>query len=448
MPAPANWYRSSGEFSLAASGRGMLGQDERRGLLAGRLEVPEKIGQPLPDLRTGGLALAEPEDRTGSPLHRQLGAVRIDGVAHGRRVAGIGQLDRQEQLQRCSPIGQRVERLARDEEDAAPLLGHELGEILHLRVAQEARVGITHDHHVECEQLVLGGGECRQGRAVLLAVLGIRREQHHAQVDRLLALEVILQVAELVAGLALHQQHLELLLADGDHALDPVVLDLKLARLGLDLQDERALARGLGPVHQLDPPGLAVGGASTSVEASSRAALGSALVASRSLSRTTTFWPWKPRASSLAWNRTASSTKTTSSTSSSVSSRSRAGSALPRPIVNRGTPFRADSSAALASGSPSVVWPSVRSTIAEGGAPRSSVRTCRVASPSRDWLPVPSHRAQLVGGRHDLRGPVHLGQQPGGVRDQVEPDLVLLLQLLDQASLVLAESAPWRSRSA
>ena len=67
--------------------------------------------------------------------------------------------------------------------------------------------------------------------------------------------------------------------------------------------------------------------------------------------------------------------------------------------MNSGTPFLAASSAALESGSPSVVWPSVRSTIAEGGAPRSSVRTCRVPSPSRDWLPVASIAAQL---RHRL----------------------------------------------
>ena len=101
-----------------------------------------------------------------------------------------------------------------------------------------------------------------------------------------------------------------------------------------------------------------------------------------------TSWPANPRDSSLAWNRTRSSTKTTSSTSSSVSSRSRAGSGSPRPIVKSGTPLRAANSAALASASPSVVWPSVSRRIAEGGTPRSSVRTWRTPSPSRDLAAV------------------------------------------------------------
>ena len=107
--------------------------------------------------------------------------------------------------------------------------------------------------------------------------------------------------------------------------------------------------------------------------------------------------------------------------------------------MKRGTPFRAASSAALGSGSPSVVWPSVRSTIAEGGAPRSSVRTWRVPSPSRDLAAGRLDRAQLLDRLGDFLGTVHLGQQPGRVRGEVEPDLVLLLQLPDEAGLVLED---------
>ena len=38
------------------------------------------------------------------PSTRQLGAERGDRVADGRRVAGLGQLDRQEELQRGPPV--------------------------------------------------------------------------------------------------------------------------------------------------------------------------------------------------------------------------------------------------------------------------------------------------------------------------------------------------------
>ena len=164
------------------------------------------------------VASSSPNRKIGlrPPLDGQLGAERGDRVADGGRVAGLGQLDRQEQLQRRPLVGERVEALARDEQDAAPLLGDELGEVLHLRDAQEARVGVADQDDVVVEQLVLGGGERRQGRAVLLAVLGVGREQDDAQVDRLLALQVVLQVAVLVARLAIDEEDLELLLADVD----------------------------------------------------------------------------------------------------------------------------------------------------------------------------------------------------------------------------------------
>ena len=45
-------------------------------------------------------------------------------------------------------------------------------------------------------------------------------------------------------------------------------------------------------------------------------------------------------------------------------------------------------------------------------------------------------RGQLPATAGDVAGTVHLGQQPGRVGDQVEPHLVLLLQLPDQAGVV------------
>ncbi len=201
---------------------------------------------------------------------RKMGLDRPSSVSSGRNedtpvptavgLRASAKLDRQEQLQRRAPVAQRVEQLARDEEDAAPLLGDELDEVLHLRVAEEAGVGVAEDHDVVAEQLVLRRREGRQGGAVLLAVLGVRGEEHDVQVDRLVAFEVVLQVAELVAGLAVDVEDLELLLADRDDPLDPVVVGLELAGLGLDLDDEGPLAGRLGPVDQLDALGLAVGG--------------------------------------------------------------------------------------------------------------------------------------------------------------------------------------------
>ena len=45
-------------------------------------------------------------------------------------------------------------------------------------------------------------------------------------------------------------------------------------------------------------------------------------------------------------------------------------------------------------------------------------------------------RRQLLGHAGDVPGTVGLGQQPGRVGDEVEPHLVLLLQLADQAGVV------------
>ena len=83
----------------------------------------------------------------------------------------------------------------------------------------KAGVGVAEEHHVVSEQVVLGGREGRQGRAVLLAVFRVGREEDDVQVDRLVAFEIVLQVAELVARFAVDVEDLELLLADRDHAL-------------------------------------------------------------------------------------------------------------------------------------------------------------------------------------------------------------------------------------
>ena len=100
-------------------------------------------------------------------------------------------------LQRGPLVAERVEVLGPgDEQEPAPLLGDELDEVLHLRGAQEAGVGVAEQDDVVGEEVFLGGGEGGQRRPVLLAVLGVGREQDDAQVDRLLALEEVLQVAD------------------------------------------------------------------------------------------------------------------------------------------------------------------------------------------------------------------------------------------------------------
>ena len=68
-------------------------------------------------------------------------------------------------------------------------------------------------------------------------------------------------------------------------------------------------------------------------------------------------------------------------------------------------------------------------------------------SPSRDLAAGRLDLAQLLDGRRDVLGPVDLRQQPGRVRDEVEPDLVLLLELLDELGLVL-EDQPLGDRPA
>ncbi len=110
--------------------------------------------------------------------------------------------------------------------------------------------------------------------------------------------------------------------------------------------------------------------------------------------------------------------------------------------MKSGTPFRFASSDAFESGSPSVVWPSESSTIADGGAPRSSVSTCRTASPSRDWLPWASIASSFAIAPGTSVGPIDLGQGLRRVRDQVDPHLVLLFQLPDQPRAVLGQIRP------
>ena len=120
---------------------------------------------------------------------------------------------------------------------------------------------------------------------------------------------------------------------------------------------------------------------------------------------------------------------------------SRAGSALPRPIVNSFTSFRAASSAAFDSDSPSVVWPSLKTTIADGGAPRSSVSTWRTPSPSRDCVPTGSIARTASTAAWNIDRAINLDELAGPARDKIEPHFVLLLQLAEQPGLVLQYQA-------
>ena len=63
-----------GQLAVAAGHGGMLGQHQGGRLLAGRLEVPEQLGQVLPDLGAGGLV---------SP-NRKIGLDRPSTVSSGR----------------------------------------------------------------------------------------------------------------------------------------------------------------------------------------------------------------------------------------------------------------------------------------------------------------------------------------------------------------------------
>ncbi len=154
---------------------------------------------------------------------------------------------------------ERVEQLARDEQNAPPFLGDELDQVLHLRLAHEASVGIAEENDVVGEKALLGGRKRRHRGTVLLAVGRVGRQQHDIQVDGLVALEIILQVAELVTRLGVDIKNLELLLAHRDRALDAVVIRLKFARQRIDLDDELAFAGRLGPIDELDPLRLTAG---------------------------------------------------------------------------------------------------------------------------------------------------------------------------------------------
>ena len=91
--------------------------------------------------------------------------------------------------------------------------------------------------------------------------------------------------------------------------------------------------------------------------------------------------------------------------------------------------------------SPSVVWPSVSSTIAEGGTPRSSVRTWRTPSPRRDWPPVASTLRSFSTAGATSSGLSTSASGRAGRRDEVEPDLVLLLELAEDLRVVPRQPA-------
>jgi len=195
------------------------GQDERGGLLLRGLEVPVQLRQVVPDDPAARHVVAEPEDRVGGPFDGEHRAERGDCGARGIGAPGVVQLDRKERLERGAFVGERVEVLARDEHQAAALLGDELDEVLHLRRVQEGGVGVAQDDHVVGEQAVgpvLQRRELGERVGVLLGVFGVAGEEHDLQVDRLISLQEALEVAELVAGFPLDDQHLELVLADVD----------------------------------------------------------------------------------------------------------------------------------------------------------------------------------------------------------------------------------------
>ena len=91
------------QLALGAGDRGMFGQDQRRGLLARGLEVPEELGQGPARSRMLSTSLS-PRRKIGleRPSSGQLGTERRHAVADGRRVARIGQLDRQEESRAAS----------------------------------------------------------------------------------------------------------------------------------------------------------------------------------------------------------------------------------------------------------------------------------------------------------------------------------------------------------
>ena len=85
--------------------------------------------------------------------------------------------------------------------------------------------------------------------------------------------------------------------------------------------------------------------------------------------------------------------------------------------------------------------------MAEGGAPRSSVRTWRTPAPRRRLPAVGLDLEQLLDGRRDVLGLVDLGQRPGGRRDEVEADLVLLLELGEDRAPSSCASQPCATAS-
>ena len=60
------------QLTIGPNEGGMFGQDQCRGFLPGRFEVPEQFGQALPDRFTRLFGIAEAKDRTGAALERQL----------------------------------------------------------------------------------------------------------------------------------------------------------------------------------------------------------------------------------------------------------------------------------------------------------------------------------------------------------------------------------------
>ena len=81
------------------------------------------------------------------------------------------------------------------------------------RRAEQGRIDVAEDHHVVAEEILLADREPLQAAGVRLGVLLVGVLEHALQVDGRVAGEHVAQVAELVAGISLDQEHVDLFLA-------------------------------------------------------------------------------------------------------------------------------------------------------------------------------------------------------------------------------------------
>ncbi len=87
LAGPDEMVQYQRQLPLRADQRRMFGQNECRRLFARGFEIPQKVGEPFPDLHARGFIVAEPEDWARATLERELGTIRIDAGTDGRGVA-------------------------------------------------------------------------------------------------------------------------------------------------------------------------------------------------------------------------------------------------------------------------------------------------------------------------------------------------------------------------